>query len=174
MKFILSFVGIGIVCLGIFLCGGQTGSTFNEDYMRIHIVANSNSAVDQSIKYVVKDAVVSFLLPQLSEAETKEEAEDVIQQNLQKIEEVANLTLDKQGAKYSAKVEITQEDMPTRAYDDFVLEKGVYDCLKIELGAGDGDNWWCVVFPAVCFLDVKNSENVEYISKIWDIISNVI
>lgn len=68
---------------------------------------------------------------------------------------------------------VKQENLPDRAYDDLVLEAGVYDCLNIELGNANGDNWWCVVFPAVCFLSSKNPENVVYISKIWEIINRV-
>ena len=63
--------------------------------------------------------------------------------------------------------------MPTRAYDNLVLESGVYESLNIALGDAKGDNWWCVVFPAVCFVDTKNYENLEYISKILDIIYRV-
>ncbi len=173
MKYILSFVGVGLIVLAICLCGGKN-VTENDDYIRIHIVANSNSTYDQNLKYVVKDSVVEFLVPLLADAENENEAKEIISQNLLKINEVANVALRNEGASYSATVSITSEDMPTRAYDNLVLEEGVYDSLKIVLGEGDGDNWWCVVFPAVCYLDTKNVENVEYISKILDIISSVI
>ena len=62
---------------------------------------------------------------------------------------------------------------PTRVYDDFSLQSGVYQSLKIDLGQAKGDNWWCVVFPAVCFTSSKNPQNLEYISKIWDTIQSV-
>ena len=90
-----------------------------------------------------------------------------------KINEVALSALKKSGVNYGVSVTIVYEDMPTRAYDNMVLEAGTYECLKIELGKAQGDNWWCVVFPAVCFIDTKNFEKVEYISKIWEILSNV-
>ncbi len=170
MKYILSFFGVGIIVLAICLCGGKNSS---EDFLRIHIVANSNSTYDQNLKYVVKDAVVGYLLPLLADAQDESEAKEIVLQNLLEINEVANTALESEGATYSASVSITSENMPTRAYESLVLEEGIYDSLKIVLGEGNGDNWWCVVFPAVCYIDSKNVENVEYISKILDIISNV-
>ena len=171
MKYILAFLGVGAICLGVFLFGGQKSET--EDYMRIHVVANSNSNFDQNVKYVVKDAVVEFLIPYLADAQTKEEAKEIVSANADKIQAVANSALAHEGAKYGAKVEISAENLPTRAYGDLVLEEGLYDVLRIELGNGGGDNWWCVVFPAVCFVNSSNPKNVEYISKIWEIINSV-
>lgn len=176
MKFILSLAGMVTICLGIFLCGGKkndAGAVY-EDYMRIHIVANSNSSFDQNLKYKVKDEVVDFLIPKLADSTTKEEAVVIVYQNLFDIEAIVNQTLKEQGANYKCKVSIAQENIPTRAYDQIVLKEGVYDCLRIDLGSANGDNWWCVVFPAVCFLSSKNYSNYVYISKIWDIICSVI
>ena len=171
MKYILSFFAIAIICVGIFLFGGNKNN--EEEYMRIHIVANSNSNFDKNVKYVVKDAVVEFLIPFLADAKNKDEAQKIIFENKELIENVANAVLFKEGAKYNAEVVFISEDMPTRAYGDLVLERGVYDCIKINLGDAQGDNWWCVVFPAVCFVDSRNPQNFEYISKIWEIINSV-
>ena len=171
MKYILAFLGIGAICLGIFLFGGQKVET--EDYMRIHIVANSNSNFDQNVKYVVKDAVVEYLIPFLADAETKNEAMQIISREKDNLQAVANAALKSEGARYGATLTVSSENMPTRAYGDLVLEEGVYDVLQINLGDAKGDNWWCVVFPAVCFVNSKNSANFEYISKIWEIIHSV-
>lgn len=172
MKYILSFLGIVVVACAIFFCTKKTDNV-NDDYVRIHITANSNSDFDKKIKYKVKDAVVEFLIPQLSQTQCKEEAEALLLSNLQKIQVVANDTLSKCGVRYMAQVTLIEEKIPTRVYDDFVLESGIYQSLNIELGDAKGDNWWCVVFPAVCFTSSKNPENLEYISKIWDTIQSV-
>ena len=172
MKYILSLVGVGIIICAIFLCGGKRNEV-NQDYLRIHISANSNSAQDQNVKYVVKDAVVDFLIPYLADATTKDEAMKIVQVNLNKIEEVANQALMAEGVSYGATIRLSEEEVPARAYSNLVLESGIYDCLEIELGNAQGDNWWCVVFPAVCFLSSENLENCEYISKIWEIINSV-
>ena len=175
MKVFLSLIGIGFVCLAILLCGGkgQEVTANNEDFLRIHIVANSNSSFDRDLKYKVKDNVVEFLIPKLADAHTKDEAVLLILQNLDEIENVIIQTLKEDGANYGCKISIMQEDMPMRAYDNLVLEEGIYECLKIELGQAKGDNWWCVVFPAVCFLSSENAQNYVYISKIWEIINSV-
>lgn len=175
MKYILSLIGIVAICCGIFFCGdwNKQKEISGEDYMRIHIVANSNSSKDQNIKYEVKDAVVDYLIPKLAYANDKEQATQVIFDNLQNIQHVVKEILLKNKLNYESSISITQEQIPTRVYDGLVLEAGMYDTLKIDLGQGKGDNWWCVVFPAVCFLSSKNYDNYVYISKIWEIINNV-
>lgn len=118
--------------------------------------------------------MVDFLIPILSEAETKEEAENLMNEQLENIEAVANDVLMQNGFFYKSKAYISFEEFPTREYDDLVLEEGFYDALILALGTGKGDNWWCVVYPPFCFLESKNSQNYVYISKIWEIINNII
>ena len=173
MKYILSSVSVIAIILILIFCGTTTASAESE-YFRIHIRANSNSAVDQNVKYLVKDEVVEYLIPLLSEAETKDEAERIINENLKNIESVADAVLSANGFSYKSKAYISFEEFPTREYDDLVLEEGFYDALILALGTGEGDNWWCVVYPPFCFLETKNSENYVYISKIWEIINNII
>ena len=171
MKYLLSFISVCVITLILVFCGN--GGT-QEEYFRIHIRANSNSEADQNVKYIVKDAVVDFLIPLLSDVETKDEAEDVMNANLDQIEEVADEVLLENGFTYKSSAYISFEEFPTREYDDLVLEEGFYDALILALGTGNGDNWWCVVYPPFCFLETKNSENYVYISKIWEIINNII
>ena len=171
MKYLLSFISVCVITLILVFCGN--GGT-QEKYFRIHIRANSNSEADQNVKYMVKDAVVDFLIPLLSDVETKDEAEDVMNANLDQIEEVADEVLLENGFTYKSSAYISFEEFPTREYDDLVLEEGFYDALILALGTGSGDNWWCVVYPPFCFLETKNSENYVYISKIWEIINNII
>ena len=172
MKYILSFFGIVAIFCAVFFCT-KKGNEVNDDYLRIHITANSNSDFDKNIKYKVKDAVVDFLIPMLGDVKDKESAEILLKDNLQKIEAVANDALCRFGVKYNAQVTLVEEKIPTRVYDDFSLQSGVYQSLKIDLGQAKGDNWWCVVFPAFCFTETKKSDNIVYISHIWEIIKNV-
>ena len=172
MKYFLSILSVIAITLILVFCGNINGTS--QEYFRIHIRANSNSSEDQNVKYVVKDAVVDYLIPLLSEVETKNEAEEVLNDNLNNIEDVANSILLQNGFSYKSKAYISFEEFPTREYDDLVLEEGFYDALILALGTGTGDNWWCVVYPPFCFLESKNSENYVYISKIWEIINNII
>lgn len=172
MKYILSFIGICLVVLSVIFFKNENGVK-NKDYLRIYISSNSPNKEDEQIKYLVKDVVVDFLIPKLSEAKTKEDAEIIIKENIEKLNEVVGLVLEKENVCYDAKISIEAEKVPLRVYGDLVLEEGVYDCLKIDLGQAKGQSWWCVVFPAVCFVSSKKYENLEYISKIWEIINNV-
>ncbi len=149
------------------------GSGSENEYLRIHIRANSNSSVDQEVKYEVKDAVVEALIPLLANAETKDQAKDIISNNLSYIDDIASKVLQENGFCYQGKSRLTKEQFPARAYDDLTLPAGEYDALIVDLGSGQGNNWWCLVYPAFCFTKSKNSTNYEYISKIWDIINRV-
>ena len=141
------------------------------EYLRIHVRANSNTQIDQSVKYVVKDKIVEYLTPYIAECNTKQKAEVLLENNLSGIEKVANSTLKQYGFSYTAKASVKQENFPTRVYGSLELESGIYDALIIELGSGKGDNWWCVVYPPLCFTSAEGG-SVIYRSKILSIISD--
>ena len=144
------------------------------DYFRIHIRANSNLDGDQRVKYAVKDAVVEALTPYLAQAKNKEEAVMCAKANLGMLEQVADGVLKNAGYKYSSRAEVRQEYFPTRAYGEVVLSSGEYASLILNLGEGVGDNWWCVVYPPLCFVGTENSSqaSVVYQSKLLEIIRN--
>lgn len=139
------------------------------DYLRIHVRANSNSAEDQQVKYEVKDEVVKFITPFVKECVDKERAIEVMNELLPEIEKVCDKALRERGYTYGARAQIRDEKFPTRVYGDLTLDEGVYDALIIELGTGTGDNWWCVIYPPLCFTSA--SADVEYRSIIADIIN---
>ena len=172
MKYLIGILSaIGIVAILLF-CPFKT--TTEVEYLRIHIRANSNSTIDQNVKYEVKDAIVEALIPILSEITTFEEAKEVVAENFTFIEKVADGVLKENGFTYSSNVKLANEYFPTRTYENVTLEEGYYDALILELGSGEGNNWWCIVFPAFCFTKTENSDNIVYISKIWEIINSVI
>ena len=140
------------------------------EYLRIHIRADSNEESAQAVKYKVKNAVVEFLTPIISECDTKQKAEDALSARLNDIEAVVDKVLIEQGFGYKSRAKINTEEFPTRSYGDFTLEQGYYDALIIELGSGKGDNWWCVVYPPLCF--TGSGTNYVYKSKILEIIRN--
>ena len=163
---------MGIVLIFVF-CPFNISSRAECEYLRIHIRANSNLEADQEVKYQVKDGVVEALIPLLAEIETFEEAKDVMSKNFDFIEKVANQILIENGFYYGCKASLNNEYFPTRVYDDLTLEEGYYDALILQLGSGQGDNWWCLVYPAFCFTNTQNFDNIVYISKIWEIIKSV-
>lgn len=139
------------------------------EYLRMHIRANSNAAEDQAVKYLVRDAVVEYLVPVAAECTSKSRAEELLAAELPAIERIADEVLRANGFSYTAKAALRQEEFPTRVYENYTLEAGIYDALILELGTGEGDNWWCVVYPPLCF---SGAENVRYRSKILEIIES--
>lgn len=172
MKYIIGIISAIALVLVLLFC--PINSESSVQYLRIHIRANSNSYADQSVKYKVKDAVVEELIPLVSEIESFEEAKKVIEANFGFIESVADRVLEENDFAYKTHAKIDNEYFPTRTYEDVTLEEGNYDALILELGSGEGNNWWCIVFPAFCFTKTKNSDNIVYISRIWEIIKSVI
>ena len=139
-----------------------------DEYLRIHIRADSNEDGAQAVKYKVRDGVVSYLTPLVADYDTKREAMQGIAQNLSGITAVAERILRQEGYSYGATAEIKTEDFPTRVYGDYTLPAGDYTALIIRLGEGRGDNWWCVVYPPLCF--AATDTGVVYKSKIKEII----
>lgn len=168
-KIILCVSIIAVILVLIF----ATKPDEEKEYLRIHIRANSNASVDQEVKYKVKDEIVDVLIPLLSEVETFEEAKKVVSENFEKISSTADKVLEENGFAYKSSVRLAEEQFPTRQYGDLTLESGVYDALIVDLGSGEGNNWWCLVYPAFCFTNSKNSTNYEYISKILEIINSI-
>ena len=146
-----------------------TAAEANTDYLRIHVRANSNSETDQSIKYIVKDEVVRFITPYAAQCTDKEKAIKVISNIIPQIEEVCDKVLKVHGFSYKSKASVRAENFPTRVYGDLTLESGIYDALIVELGSGTGDNWWCVIYPPLCF--TSGTADIKYRSAIMDIIN---
>lgn len=175
-KFCFCSVFFLTIVFGFLLLSPQSENTKwdKSDFLRIHIRANSNELQDQNIKYIVKNKIVEDMNSTLAQSKTKKEAIDNISKNLTQIVQTANDVLAQNGFEYKATAKITAESFPTRAYDNLVLDAGVYDALIIELGSGKGDNWWCVIYPPLCFIPSadNNAENIVYRSKILEIIEN--
>jgi stage II sporulation protein R len=112
--------------------------------------------------------VVNFLAPYIKECITKERAIEVMNNLLTDVEKVCDEGLTARGFNYGSRASIRQEKFPTRVYGDLTLEEGIYDALIIELGTGEGDNWWCVIYPPLCFTSADTT--IEYRSAIWEII----
>ena len=121
-----------------------------QELVRLHVVAASDSAEDQAIKLRVRDAVVESLKADLAEFHNAEEAKEYLKENLPKIESVVNRVLQETGSGDTATVSLMLEEFSTRVYDTFTLPAGLYEALRITIGDGNGQNWWCVVFPSLC------------------------
>lgn len=172
-KFCISFLLIAIIILsGICLKQNEIKPKTQTEYLRIHIRANSNENIDQNVKYKVKARVVEYLTPFIASCDTKLKAQQMLENQLDSINKVSDGVLKNEGFNYTSKATIKREEFPTRVYGELCLEQGFYDALIIELGSGKGDNWWCVVYPPLCFTSATSG--YVYRSKILDIINDFI
>ena len=176
LSIIISLTAVG---LGGFLgTNTQNGATMSEmnsvfdeksEFLRIHIRADSNDAEAQAVKYLVRDKIVEYLTPLVANYQDKASAMRGVQERLFQISEIATKTLQEKGFSYAASAELQVESFPTRVYGEFILPAGEYSALIVRLGSGKGDNWWCGVYPPLCFA-APTGQNVIYKSKIVEII----
>ena len=119
--------------------------------LRFHVLANSDSEADQAVKEEVRDAVGVYLQPLLEEAESLEETKQIIGKNIRGVIQVAEETLSKNGYDYKVTAQITRTNFPEKSYGAYTFPKGEYEALQIVIGEGAGQNWWCVLYPNMCF-----------------------
>ncbi|WP_312200183.1 stage II sporulation protein R [Anaerospora hongkongensis] len=132
----------------------------NGDLIRLHVLANSDKPQDQQLKLKVRDAVIAYLAPYLGKAESTEEARSVIHSRKAEIIAAAQAVVKENGAAYSVDLQEGMFDFPVKAYGDLVLPAGKYEAVRILLGDAQGKNWWCVLFPPLCFIDAANATAV--------------
>ena len=123
---------------------------------RLHVVANSDSVEDQNLKYKVRDSIIDFINSITKDAKSKAEVITIAQEHLEEIEEIAYQTVRDYGYDYDVTVSIGNFIFPTKQYGDISLPAGYYDALRVEIGSASGQNWWCVMFPPLCFVDVTS------------------
>lgn len=165
-KFVIILGLIVVVIIGA-LCIPKQEISY--DYLRLHIRANSNSEIDQKVKYEIKDAMVEFLTPHLCNVESKERAIEVVNNYSSLMKSKCQNVLKQKGFNYSVNIKVNNEYFPTRTYANTTLESGYYDAVIVELGQAEGDNWWCVMYPPLCFVN-KNEKatQIKYKSIIYE------
>lgn len=171
-KLIAIFITLSLMG-ALLLFGGFTFETDERsELFRIHIIANSNSEEDSILKYKIKDAFTSFLQKGIEGCDSKSDVNAFIKDNISNLTIIANNIASENNFNYKSKIKITNEYFPSRVYGEYVVESGYYDGLTVVLGEGKGDNWWCVLFPPLCFYNGKiaNSNSIVYKSKILEII----
>lgn len=149
------------------LVGGASAFTFpretpetvhpQEKLIRLHVVANSDSAPDQALKRQVRDKIVSDLRPELLGTENIDSARAIVTANLGRIREIAAREIKAQGKDYPVIVELASFPFPTKHYGSFVLPAGDYEAVRVVIGSGGGANWWCVLFPPLCFVNMSET-----------------
>ena len=140
-------MGLTIV-LGALPIHGE--SEIYDTVIRLHVLANSDSEEDQALKLKVRDAIVLSLEGKLDDCRTQDEAKEKIQSLMPEIQSVAERTVREEGYDYSITIELGIEQYPTREYESCAFPAGEYTSLRVLIGDGEGQNWWCCLFPPLC------------------------
>ncbi|MFR1441781.1 MAG: stage II sporulation protein R [Clostridia bacterium] len=170
MKKFLNFIKnpkLKMICILAFLlfiyttiCAISYAKSVSEDLensvFRLHVIANSDSKEDQNLKYIVRDKLLQYMNSYLSNTSTKEDAIKIANKHLDEFKQVAINTIKEQGYSYNVNVKVGNFEFPTKTYGDISLPAGFYDALRVEIGEAKGQNWWCVMFPPLCFVDVTS------------------
>ena len=123
---------------------------------RLHVIANSDSDEDQALKLKVRDSLLEYMNDICADCSTKEEAISLATEHKSDFQKIAEETISANGYNYPIKININNFHFPTKNYGDISLPAGFYDALRVEIGDAKGQNWWCVMFPSLCFIDVSS------------------
>lgn len=149
-----------LLCTFLFISINSYVSAVSQDlsnnFFRLHILANSDSLEDQSVKLKVRDSIVSYMKSLSYDGLTKQEAILLTQEHLDDFKNIAKKILLENGFNYDVNLEVGNFHFPTKEYGNITLPAGYYDGLKIELGEAKGQNWWCSLFPPLCFVDISS------------------
>lgn len=149
----LLFLFILYILFNYFFYANNISKDIEQSVFRLHVIANSDSKEDQNLKYKVRDNIINYLNTLCSNSPSKEKTIQIANNNLTTIQKIANNTIQENGFNYSATVEIGNFEFPTKNYGDISIPSGYYDALKVKLGKSTGQNWWCVLYPSLCFIE---------------------
>lgn len=151
---------ISLLFLYTFICAFSyvqaISSDISNSVFRLHIIANSNSNEDQALKYKVRDNLLKYMNTICANCSSKEEAINLVTEHQEEFKKIAIKTIKDEGYNYDVNIKIGNFEFPTKYYGDISLPAGYYDALRVEIGNASGRNWWCVMFPSLCFVDISS------------------
>ena len=131
-------------------------NNLEDSIFRLHVIANSNSEEDQNLKYKVRDNLIEYMNDIASNCKTKDDAIKIANKNINEFYRIAKKTIQENGFNYDVNIEIGNFNFPTKNYGDISIPAGYYDALRVKIGEAEGQNWWCVMFPPLCFVNVSS------------------
>lgn len=148
----------------------EATNELSNNLIRFHVVANSDTVEDQQLKEHVRDVILEYMAPILSESKSIEQTRILISGELINIEQLAKDTINKWNKPYDVYVTLDKANFPTKQYGDIILPAGEYQACRIIIGEGKGKNWWCVMFPPLCYVDITHgivpSQQKEQLKKV--------
>ena len=178
--FILTILVFIYIALLSFNYSKAVSSNLSDSVFRLHIIANSDSSADQELKLKVRDNIINYMNTLTSSSSDKKDVISMVNNHLDSFKEIALNTIKGNGYNYDVNIEIGNFHFPTKSYGDISFPAGNYNALKIEIGDAIGQNWWCVLFPPLCFVnsstgvvpdDSKNTLKENINSESYEIIS---
>lgn len=156
-----AFIVLFLLSIFIIVCANSYVSAvsynISSSVFRLHVIANSDSSDDQNLKYIVRDRILDYMNSLVDTTiSSKEEIMRIVSENLENFRSIAQNTVYENGYDYNVNIEIGNFAFPTKAYGDIALPSGYYDALRVSIGEAKGKNWWCVMFPPLCFVDVSS------------------
>lgn len=156
MVIILSFLLFLYTTICAFSYAQNISTDISNSVFRLHVIANSDSKEDQNLKYKVRDTLLKHMKELCCDCKNKDEAIKIVKEHLEEFKQIALQTINDNGYSYNININIGNFEFPTKEYGDISLPAGFYDALKVEIGEAKGQNWWCVMFPPLCFIDVTS------------------
>lgn len=149
-----------LLFLYVFICAenyvSAVSNNLSQAVFRLHVLANSDSDEDQTLKLKVRDGLLDYMNTICSNCSTKDEAISIATNHQNDFQQIAEHIIESNGYNYPVKINIGNFYFPTKNYGDISLPAGPYDALRVEIGEAKGKNWWCVMFPSLCFIDVSS------------------
>lgn len=139
----------------------SANSGLADNLIRLHVVANSDSPADQELKNYVKDEIIKHMKDELQGIRDIDKSKEIINENLKYVKNIAEGEIKRRGKSYPVDVTLGDYPFPTKVYSDISLPAGVYQALRVSIGEGIGENWWCVLFPPLCFVDATHGSVSE-------------
>lgn len=156
-KFIVLFLLLFLyTTICVFSYVQAVSQNISNSVFRLHVIANSDSDEDQLLKYKVRDSLIKYMNNICNNCSSKEEALSIVNNNKENFKQIAMNTIKNEDYNYNVNIEIGNFEFPTKHYGDISLPAGFYDALKVEIGNAKGQNWWCVMFPSLCFVDISS------------------
>ena len=153
--FIILLLLLSYIMFSAFSYVSTVSNNLSNSVFRLHVIANSDSIEDQNLKYIVRDELIKYMNSLTKDISSREVAINIAEQHKEDFYKIAKQTIENEGYNYDVKIEIGNSYFPTKKYGDISLPAGYYDAMKVEIGSASGQNWWCVMFPPLCFVDMS-------------------
>lgn len=144
---------------------------FKDEIIRFHIKANSDKQEDQALKLKIRDAILRETRNQFENSKSLDETRILVEDNLNSIKSMAEEVIEREGKDFPVEVSLGIKSFPTRKYGNIIFPAGGYETLEVVLGEGKGKNWWCVMFPPLCFVDISHSNGIKVEEELKEVLS---